>query len=356
VPCDRRRADHPSSERDNQMRRLKTGVIGLGNWGLKHAAVYHEHPAVELAALCDMDAARLEACGKQFGVRARFRDYRQMLRLEELDAVSVVTPDFSHTEIVLAAIEAGKAVLVEKPLATTLQECDLIGQALRQRPVPFMVDFHNRWSPGIVLMRQQVGAGSIGQVRMVYCRLSDTLFVPTRMLPWAGRSSVNWFLGSHCVDTLRWLLADEVASLYTVSRSGVLSALGVETPDYFLSVLEFRRGACALLENCWILPESSPSLVDFKLELVGSEGAFHFDGSPHRLVRLDRNGAECPDTFISPEVHGRPVGFAVESIRHFIECLLAGRQPMVGFDDAREVTRVILAMEESARAGEPVEL
>ena len=338
------------------MATVRIGVIGLGTWGQTHVDTYADHPGAELAAICDLDAERLDRVGDAHGVRARFSDYREMLAMDDLDAISVVTPDGTHADIVVEAIERGKAVLVEKPLALTIEDCDRIGRALRDNPVCFMVDFHNRWSPGIVRIRADVAAGEAGTVRMVYCRLSDTIFVPTRMLPWAGRSSVNWFLGTHCIDTLRWLLSDEVRRVYTVSDSHVLAGMGIETPDYYLSILEMDGGARVVLENCWILPESSPSLVDFKLEVVGERGAFYFDGSPHRLVRVGPDGPDCPDTFIAPRVHGRPVGFAVESIRHFADCVATGRRPMVGFEDGREATRVILAMERSAREGRPVEL
>jgi len=336
--------------------KARFGVVGLGNWGSVHVETYLANPDAELIALCDRDADLLEETAHRAGDVAAYDDFRQMMDRDDLDAVSVVTPDFTHTDIVLAALRAGKAVLVEKPLATSLEDCDRIGQALRENPVPFMVDFHNRWNPGVAQMHDDIAAGLIGEVRMVYYRLSDAISVPTQMLSWAGRSSVNWFLGSHCLDTLRWMLGDEVERVYTVSDSSVLGGMGIDTPDYYLSVLEFSRGAQVTLETCWILPESSPNLIDFKLDLVGENGAFHFDGSPHRLVRTTEEGPECPDTFISPVVHGRRVGFATESIRHFIDCVLSGEEPMVGFADGREVTRVILAMDRSAREGRPVEL
>jgi predicted dehydrogenase len=337
------------------MEKLRVGVIGLGTFGELHLQAYSDHPAVELAAICDTDEARLRRAGEAYGVKRRYRDYGELLASGAVDAVSVVTPDFAHTDIVVDAIKANKAVLVEKPLATSLDDCDRIGAALRARPVTFMVDFHNRWNPGVWRIKEAADAGEIGAVLMAYHRLSDTIFVPTRMLSWASRSSVNWFLGSHCLDTLRWLLGDEVARVYTRSESRVLKARGIGTPDYYLSLVEFRRGARALIETCWILPESSPSVVDYKLEVVGEKGTLYFDPTPQRLLKLT-DEASCPDTVAGVRVHGRAVGFAVESIRYFADCVLAGREPMAGFQDGRQVTRAILAMEESARTGRPVEL
>ena len=337
------------------MAKLRVGVIGAGTFGQVHLQAYSDHPSVELAAVCDLDERRLQEAADRYGVPNRSRDHAELLALPNLDAVSVATPDYAHADIVVQAIERGKAVLVEKPLATTLADCDRIGQALRSRPVPFMVDFHNRWNPGVARIKEAVEAGRIGAVQMAYHRLSDTIFVPTKMLSWAGRSGVCWFLGSHCVDTLRWLLSDEVTRVYSVSGSRVLKDMGIGTADYFLSVVSFRRGAQAVVENCWILPESAPSLVDSKLEVVGEKGTFYFDPMPERLLELT-SAAACPDTYGALRVHGKAVGFAIESIRYFADCVLQGRQPMAGFEDGRQVTRVILAMEESARTGRPVDL
>jgi predicted dehydrogenase len=338
------------------MARIRFGVIGLGTWGQAHLEVYSSHPAAELRAVCDLSEERLRQAAQTYGISAAYTDFRRMLAVEDLVAVSVVTPDFAHTDAVVTAISSDRAVLVEKPLATTLADCDRIGEALAAHPVTFMVDFHNRWSPGVVRMHEAIAAGELGHVQTAVCRLNDTLFVPTRMLPWARRSSVLWFLASHCLDTLRWVLGDEVERVYSVCSSHVLNGMGIQTPDFYLTTLEFRSGAQALLENSWILPEGSATLVDFKLSVVGEREALHFDGSPHQLVRVGPQRPEGIDTFISPRVHGRTLGFATESIRHFADCLAEGRRPMVGYEDGREATRIILAIEQSARTGQPVEL
>ncbi len=338
------------------MDRLRCGVIGLGTFGETHLQAYSDHPGAEVAAICDVNEQRLEEAGERYGVEQRFTDYRGLLAVDGLDAVSVVTPDFAHTDIVVDAITGGKAVLCEKPLATTLEDCDRIGEALRANPVPFMVDFHNRWNPGVSRIKEAVEAGDLGRVEMIYHRLSDTIFVPTKMLSWAGRSTVLWFLCSHCLDALRWILDDEVARVYTVCGARVLKAMGIDTPDYYFSVVEFRGGTKAVIENCWILPESRPSVVDATLEVVGEKGTFYFNPSPERLLKLTEDRISTVDSYACVPVHGRTVGFCVDSIRHFADCLLKGRKPLVGFEDGREATRVILAMEQSAREGRPVDL
>ena len=338
------------------MNNLRFGVIGVGTFGETHLKAYRDHPSAEIAAVCDLDEQRLHAVGERYGVRERFADYHDLLAIEGLDAVSVATPDFAHTDIVVDAVGAGKAVLVEKPLATTMADCDRIGEALRARPVPFMVDFHNRWNPGVSEIKKAVRAGDLGRVEMSYHLLSDTIFVPAEMLSWAGRSSILWFLCSHCLDTLRWILGDEVARVYSVSGSRVLGDRGIDTPDYYLTTVEFAGGAKAVIENCWILPESSPCVVDFKLEVVGEKETFHFDPTPERLLRLGADGARTLDSYAGVDVHGRTRGFTVDSIRHFVDCLLQEEEPLVGYEDGRRVTEAVLAIERSAREGRPVDL
>jgi len=337
------------------METRRFAVIGVGGWGSRHLSVYRDHPLAEVAAVCDRNPEALQKAGDEFGVESRYSDYERMLAEEQLDAVSIVTPDFAHTGPALAAIRAGVDVLIEKPLATTLEECDRIGEALQNKPVKFMVDFHNRWNPAMVKFKKAIDRGEVGEIQTGYYRLSDNVFVPTGMLSWAARSSVNWFLGSHCTDTLMWLLGDEITQVYTVRRCRVLKAMGIDTPDSYQSILWFSRGATVVLENGWILARSHP-LIDFKVQLVGDKGTLNYDGRPHLVEQFGPDRAEWPDVIVCPEVQGSPRGLGVDSIRHFADCVCLDREPLCGFAEGRRVTAVLLAMDESADRGEPVDV
>ncbi len=335
------------------MKKKRFGVIGVGGWGRTHVKTYQDHSLAHLACICDQNSGTLREVGEGFDVEGRYTDHRMMLAGEDLDAVSIVTPDFAHTEIALEAIQAGVDVLIEKPLATTLEDCDRIGEALRGTDVRFMVDFHNRWNPSMARFKKSIDGGEIGEVQMAYYRLNDNISVPTRMLSWAGQSTVLWFLASHCLDTMRWLFDDDVEEVYTVSRSRVLQDKGIDTPDYYQSTLQFQSGATAVLENCWILPESHP-LIDVKMEVVGDDGALYFDGRPHRVEQFEHEDVSWPDVYVCPEVFGKSAGFAAESIRDFVDCVVNDRDVRCGWEEGRAVTEIIVAMEQSARSGQAV--
>jgi len=331
-------------------------IVGSGLWGSLHARVYSESEKARLVAVCDIDEARARDLASRFRVES-YTNLNQMLARNDIDAVSIVTPDFAHTEIALAAIAAGKHVLCEKPLATTNTDCRRIIDAARAAGVKLMVDFHARWSPPFWSAKKSIDRGDVGSVRLVYYRLNDTIYVPTEMLSWASKSTVAWFIGSHSLDTVTWLVGDNPISVYAVSRSVVLKSMGIDTPDFYEVILEFANGAVAVIENCWILPNSLPNIIDLKCEIVGSEGALYVDGSSHRAIERYAGGkASFPDVLVMPDVQGRQMGFAAESIRHFIDCVVDDRQPLVSGEDGLRVTELIEAIEKSVSSGARVTL
>ncbi len=338
------------------MEKIGFGVIGTGTWGELHCRVYSTTQGAELAGVADLVPEKAESVAQAYGA-LHYTDYRDLLANDLIKAVSITTPDFAHADIAVAAAEAGKHILVEKPLATTVQDCERIIAAARASGVKLMVDFHNRWSPPFYKAWESIRRGEIGEVQYAYYRLSDTIYVPTEMLPWAGRSTVQWFIGTHSLDTVRWLLGDEVKRLYSVARSRVLKGMGIDTPDYYQTTLEFASGATAVVENGWILPNTTPNIIDLKCEIVGSKGALYLDTSHARILeKYTETEAKYPDTMVMPDVHSEQKGFAADSIRHFIDCVLHDQQPRVTGHDGLIVTQLIQAIEESVSTGNPVEL
>lgn len=336
------------------------GVIGAGIvGGAWHAHVYHHMPRAELVAVCDLDEARAREIARRYDAPHVYTDYRDLLARDDIAAVSVATPDFAHREIAVAAAQAGKHLLVEKPLATTVEDAAAIVRAADEAGVKLMVDFHNRVNPAFVSARQAVKAGELGQLKYIYVRLSNTTWVPTQMLSWAGRSSALWFLASHTLDLSCWLLEDRPARVYAVSRSGVLQGLGIDAPDFHVAIVEFKGGAVVTLENSWILPETAPTLIDFKVQLLGSDGAIYVNTSDNRtLEKYTRAEASLPDTlgFTLDVDSARLSGFVLESIARFVDAVLDDAPVVATGAEAALVTRVLTAIEESARTGQPVDL
>jgi predicted dehydrogenase len=177
------------------------------------------------------------------------------------------------------------------------------------------------------------------------------------LLPWAAKSSILWFLGSHSLDTLRWMFDDEVARVYAVSRAGVLQDLGVDTVDEYLTTIEFKKGGIAQMENGWITPNANPCVNDIKFNALGTKGMISIDTSHHNLIQKYTDTAvTVPDVLVQNSVFGFPKGFAFESIRSFVDCLLTGQEFHVSVQDAANTSLAILAIMESAKTRMPVEV
>ncbi len=337
--------------------KLGVGVIGLGTWGEWHLKTYTDEPGVRIAGICDMNEELLDERAKQYGIQFATTDYQELLAQDDIEAVSVVTPDFLHHDIAVAAARAGKHILLEKPMATSLDEALDIADAVRDAGVTFMLDFHNRWNPTIIAMKAAIDAGELGEVKMASFRLSNRLWVPTELLSWGGQTTVAWWLGSHVSDLACWLLEDRVTRVYAVARSGVLTGMGLNTPDFFHSILEFSSGAVVHLDNCWILGDAMPAVIDFQVELVGSAGTMYADCS-HNLSsqKYTHEVAEWPNPLVVVDSHGVPRGFAIESIRHFAHCLLVGETPLVSLEEAVHNIEIVAAIHESVDRAEPVEI
>jgi predicted dehydrogenase len=339
------------------MDKVGFGIIGAGIWGSVHAKVYAKDPRVKLISICDVDEEKARKLVEKSGAENYCTDFNDLVKRPDIVGISIATPDFTHFQPAIAAINAGKHLLIEKPMATRVEEAARILEEAKKAKIKLMVDFHNRWNPCFLKIKESIDKGELGKISLVYLRLSNPSFVPLKWFSWSEKSSVAWFLGAHTVDLARWLLKDEVKKVYCVSRSKVLRGRGVNTPDFFESLIEFEKGCVVVMENAWILPETAPNVVDFKCQVIGSKGSIYADLSHHRaLEKYTEEKTEYPDVFVLTEIYGKLMGFAFQSIRHFIDCVMDDREPISSGKDGLEVTKIICAMEESILSGGPVQI
>ncbi len=334
---------------------LKMAIIGAGTWGESHASIYTEHPNAEVSAICDVNKEKADAFARKHNLKEVYYDYRDLLSHCDCDAVAIVTPDFLHTELAVACAQAGKHMIIEKPLATTREDVFAIVDAIEKAGVRAMVDLHNRWNPPFNLVKQMVSTGEYGKPKTAYFRLNDALWVATDMLSWTARSSILWFLGSHSLDTMSWIIGSLPEEVFSYKTEGKLRALGVDTIDAYQTLIKYADGTIAQMENSWITPNGNSNVNDFKFDLVLEKGKFDIDASSHTMLQLTtENTFYNPDVLVKNNVFGRCNGFAFESIRSFVDKMVADEPFHVSLKEAANVSLAILAIMESADTGKPV--
>ena len=334
---------------------LDYGVIGAGTQGENHIKCVAAASNATLVAIADLDVSRAQAMAAQYGAREVFADYHDLLALDEIEAVSVVLPDHLHREVCEAAFSAGKHVLVEKPLATCVEDAEAIVAAQKASGKTLMVNWSNRWMHSFAQTKEALESGDLGDPLYVYARLNNTLFVPTQMLSWAADTRLPFWLICHRYDIARWYFESEAKRVYAVCRSVKLKSLGIDTPDFYQATVEFENGCVGNFESCWILPESMPSMVDSKFELVCTDGYVNIDAALPDYVYAN-NQKQANKGILYGDVMGEPVGFVNQAIKHFINAVLLGQEPLITGHDGLMITKAMAAMVESAETGEPVEL
>lgn len=332
--------------------KLRIGVIGLGIMWEQYVRIYNAHPLATVTAICTRRQDRLDEVGEKYGIKNRFADYRELLGKADIDAVCVATPDFAHYEPVKAAINAGKHVLCEKPFTTLLSEADeLLSLSRAHGQLKLQVAFNHRWLSSYHQGFTSIRAGAIGRPIAGYARKNDTIYVSTKMINWASRSTPIHFLGAHDIDLMRWYFGSEPVEVRAYGAKGVLTERGIDTYDLIQAQVKFESGAFATFEAAWIYPDTFPTIVDSFVEVIGSQGHLHFDRKRESIEMSTPEQFTYPKTFLTNEIFGKLRGAFVECLSDFVDAIINNSEPKVTAFDGRQVTAVLDGITRSLESG-----
>ncbi len=321
--------------------RLRVAVIGVGAMGANHVRVLSELPEAELVAVADLDETRLPHDGS---VRA-YRDYRELLAEERLDAVSIAVSTRRHLEVALACIERGVPVLVEKPLAADVEECERLRDAAEAAGVPVVVGHVERFNPAVQELKRRLDAGELGRVLQVRARRVGPFYQRGRDV------GVVHDLATHDIDVFRHLLRCEVERVQAETKRG----LRTEYEDALIGLLRFEDGVVGALEVNWLTPVKVRELT-----VLGERGLFVVDLLSQELRFYQSDMGEAPDDgegrpelAVFPDPGQAPLRAELAA---FLRMARRLEPPPVSAADAIATMRVAEALVESARRGEAVRL
>ena len=330
---------------------MTIGIVGAGLRGRMYAQALADLAGVEVVGFAESDPRAASAVG---GETAVVGSHEELLARFDPDAVIVATPDFAHRDAAVAAAAAGKHLLIEKPVATSLDDAYAIRDAVASGGGNCLVGFENRWNPHVRTAYRTIAAGEAGTHITSSATLSNTWFVPTEMLSWASQSSPVWFLMPHTIDMLIWFAQSTPVSVVAVASRGHLAARGVDTDDVVHALVTYADGTTSSLTSAWTLPNAGPAIVDFRFEFIGTAGSL--SGSPIRQgldLVADRTRALAP---LGEPIGRAQTGAPVWMAQEFALDLRDGRQTAPGIEQGVLVTEVICAIEQSVREGRPVSI
>ena len=355
---------------------LKTGIIGCGKVGHIHAAVLGSISESEFIAVCGRDEKRTQEFASRYQVKA-YTDVTEMVIQEKLDIVTICTPHPVHREPAILAMRAGAHVLIEKPLASSLEDCDAMMAVAKETGKQIGIISQRRFYTPCLRLKNAIEAGKIGKpvlgiVLMFGWR--DQVYYASD--PWRGSwkgegGGVLVNQAPHQLDLLQWFMGSEIDEVYGTCQN--LNHPYIEVEDTALAIVKFKNGALA---NIIVSNSQKPGIYG-KVHIHGDNGAsigVQTDGGAMFIAGMS-NILEPPvnDLWTVPGEESNLSGWIEEDrnffntinpiehyhklqIEDFIDSLKQGRKPMITAHEGRITTELFTAIYRSQRDGKPVKL
>lgn len=324
---------------------LPVGLIGCGNMGSSHARQMAVLEDLHLAAACDVDEskARATVAAAGDGQRAAYSDYHELLRQPDVPAVLVATPNFTHKEVVLAALAAGKDVFCEKPMALNLADCDAMIDAARASGRKLMVGQVLRLITVFSEVRRLVAEGTIGEpraIRILRCsaRRADQdggAWRATWRRSRANTGGLLFEINVHEFDFMRAVMG-EAAEVSAMTENFTRPDFDYE--DHAIVTVRFRNGGLGLLES-----SAATAIGATEGQITGEGGSIHYDWG-NNTVRYRKVGGDVVDVPVEKDA-GRSVQSELAS---FARWVLYDEAPLVTAEDGRRAVQLAEAAYRSA--------
>ena len=344
-------------------KRLRVGIIGLGI-GRSHIEGWRQHPQVDVIAIADQDANRLDQVGEQYGIATRYTSAEQMLAVERFDVISICTPNKFHKDLALMAFEAGAHVLCEKPMAMNAEEGRAMLAAAKRAGRRLMINFSYRFSAQSRALKAQVDSGLFGDFYF-----GRTVWHRRRGMPGFG----GWFgtkalagggplidLGVHRLDLALWLMGYPkptwvLGNTYDPIARRLADEAGktFDVEDLAAALIRFDNGATLVVEASWAANIQEAELMETRL--LGTRAGllqknlnegYQFDAH----IFTEKDGAQF-DMHLHPPTTPAPSG-----MHDFAQAILTDTPHPAGGEEGLVVMELLDAIYESARTGAPVQL
>ncbi len=335
---------HPNKPRNEN---LKVAVIGLGAFGRRYLQALQSIAGVEVTWVCDSDMERSRSVALEFAIPGSASDTAPICDDPQLDAVIVVTPEAAHREVAVAALTAGKHVLVEKPLATTEPDALAMIAAAEKADRLLMTAFLLRFDYRYARIKQYLP--QIAPVRNLYAyrNFDQSLF---RLY-----SRTHSFVENaiHDIDLVLWYLDNPVKRVHAFCRN----TLGLPNPDINWGVLEFENGAIAVLQTTWLYPPQAHENLQWNagIQVMGDRGVLEVrNDSDGFRVNTTESGNRVLDQTAWADINGEARGAFGAMLRHFVasargDVEYAGTTPQQALESMKIACRLISDSEQEDR-------
>ena len=337
---------------------LKFALVGCGRIAKRHSDLlgHGEIAGAQLVAVCDLDADRAKVIAGKFDV-PHFTDMHEMMQKIEPDVVSVLTDSGSHADVVVSLAPYGKHIVVEKPIALTLDDVDRMITTCDRNGVKLFVVQQNRFNVPVVKLREALDEGRFGKlvmgtVRVRWCRTQEYYDQDKWRGTWERDGGVISNQAIHHVDLLSWMMGD-VESVFAKSSTALVD---IETEDTAAVIVRFRNGALGIIEAT---TATRPKDLEGSISVLGEKGTVEIGGFAVNEMKVwnfteaQDNDAETLEKYSvnPPNVYG----FGHKAYYdHVVDCVVNKKQQLVDGLEGRKGLELISAIYESVETGQEV--
>jgi len=330
---------------------MRVGIIGIGSMGFNHLRVYTEIDGVDVVGAADISKERLNFVRERFPVPT-YTDYREMIEKEKPDAVSITVPTSEHEPVASCALEQGLHVLVEKPIAATVEEGKRLIELAKKVNRQLMVGHIIRFNPAMQELKKKLNEGELGKIFQIFCRRAGPF--PARIRD----VGVVIDLAPHDVDTMRYLTGMDPVRVYAETEQQIHTA----HEDLLFGMLRFPEGITGALEINWLTPTKIRETM-----VLGEKGMFRVDDLMQNLFFYENSQAAgdlwSPLRTIRGVSEGSMTRYALTrreplkaELKAFLDSIENGEEVPIKGEDGLQALRISLALVESGITHQVVEV
>lgn len=330
------------------MKQLKMALVGAGVIGHVHAVALHENEKIDFTAVIDINLESAEKLAAVYGCPA-YRSIEECIEKEEVDAFDICVTEDSHVESTVAAAKAGKAILLEKPIAKTAKEASEIERAARENNVRIMIAHLLHFDSRYGVLLDTVKKGELGEISSVYVKRCNTLSTCKRI---GGKVSFMYYLGVHDIELMCAYAGGRPIRAYAQFPNKICAPY--HDDDGIFAIVNFDNGVVGSFEIDWSYPETMPMPVWSYARVSGTKGAGTVEAGPQGLMVATKTEFSYPDTMLSPVFNGKMQGDMALQIDHFVNSILNDTEFEVNMCTPIDAVKIIDACFESQETGLPV--
>lgn len=328
---------------------FRVAVIGAGFMGSMHAAIFSREPRARLVAIVDRNLDLARSVAARLGEKVNvYASHEELLAAEQLDLVSICTPDHLHLQPALDIAAKGINLFVEKPIASTLEDGRKIVEACKQAGVKLGIGYLLRFDPRYYKARELMQTGKIGAPIHVYTRRNSARTEGPKR--YGGTLPLALHVTVHDVDLVLWMLEGQTpVSVYAQQTDILLGSTG--TQDTIAAVVRFSDGTLVNFESAWALPGGARHMIDARMELIGTEGSFEVQCGDSGLYFADNQASREIDTQHWPSFGDIIGGSLRQQLSSVLEWLDGKPSQVATGEEALRSLELTLAMIRSAESG-----